>query len=83
MAKNKPVGKVTHFYGNLNVAVIELEDDLAVGDRIKISGRGQESEQAVDSMQVEHNSVSQAGKGDAVGLKVDQKVKEGDLVYKI
>lgn len=83
MAEGKLIGKITHFYGNINVAVIELDGGLSVGDRIKISGRGQEFEQGIDSIQVEHESVAKAKKGDAIGLHVDQKVKEGDLVYKL
>lgn len=83
MSEEKLIGKVTHFYGNINVAVIELAGELAVGDKIKISGRGQEFEQVVDSMQVEHESVAKAKKGDAIGLHVSQQVKEGDLVYKL
>ena len=83
MAEEKLIGKITHFFSNISVAVLELENSLAVGDKIKIKGRGQEFEQAVDSMQVEHKNVEKAGKGESVGMKVAQKVKEGDLVYKV
>ncbi len=54
---------------------------LKVADDVVIAGRGQEFIQHVDSMQVEHEQVSQAKTGDSVGMKVDQAVKEGDLVY--
>ena len=79
--KGKQIGKITHYFGKIGVSVIDLKDTLKVGDTIVISGRGQEFEQAVDSMQIEHEQVKEAGKGQAVGLKVEQLVKEGDLVY--
>lgn len=82
MADTK-VGKVTHYYDKLSVAVVELSGALAVGDTIKISGHGNEFTQKVGSMQVEHENVEKAKKGDLVGLKVDQKVKEGGEVFKV
>jgi len=79
--KGKQIGKITHFFSKISVAVVELSDKLKVGDSIVITGHSKEFEQAVDSMQVEHEQVTEAKKGDAVGMKVDQSVKEGDLVY--
>ncbi|OGY43906.1 MAG: hypothetical protein A2729_01125 [Candidatus Buchananbacteria bacterium RIFCSPHIGHO2_01_FULL_39_14] len=81
LPKGKQIGKVTHFFNKIGVAVLELDSDLKVGETIVISGRGQEFEQKVDSMQVEHQQVAVAKKGDAVGMKVDEAVKEGDAVY--
>ena len=79
----KPVGKITHFFDKISVAVIELSDSLKVGDKISIEGNEQQFEQQVDSMQIEHDSVQEAKKGQAVGLKVSQPVKENDKVFKI
>lgn len=79
--KGKQIGKITHYYNNIGVGVIALEGKLAAGDNIVIAGRGMEFEQSVSSMQVEHKEVDKAKPGDDVGLKVDQAVKEGDLVY--
>lgn len=79
----KPVGKITHFFDKISVAVIELSDSLKVGDKISIEGNEQQFEQQVDSMQIEHDSVQEAKKGQAVGLKVSQPVKENDQVFKI
>lgn len=79
--KGKQIGKITHFFNKIGVGVIELQGELKVGDTIVITGHGKEFEQNVDSMQVEHEQVNEAKSGDAVGLKVDQPVKEGDLVY--
>jgi putative protease len=82
MADTK-VGKVTHYYDKLEVAVLELSGALVVGDKIKIVGRAGEFTQEVDSMQMEHEKVNKAKKGDTVGLKVSQKVKDGDQVFRV
>jgi translation initiation factor IF-2 len=77
------VGKITHYYDKIGVAVIELEGKLSEGDTIRISGHGNEFTQPVNSMQIEHENIKEAKKGDAIGLKVDQPVKEGDEVFKV
>ncbi len=77
------VGKIIHYYDKIGVAVVELEDDLRVGETIKISGHGNEFVQSVSSMQIEHENIQEAKKGQTIGLKVDQEVKEGDEIYKI
>jgi translation initiation factor IF-2 len=81
IVKGKKIGKVTHFFSKIGVAVIELEDTLKVGQTIIISGHEKEFEQHVDSMQVEHAQVPEAKAGESVGMKVEQLVKEGDQVY--
>lgn len=78
----KPIGKVTHFFGKINVAVIELSAPLKVGDKIKFKKGEGEFEQTVDSMQVEHAPIQAAKKGQAIGLKVEQPVHEGTQVFK-
>ncbi|MCX7779265.1 MAG: hypothetical protein N2259_03450 [Patescibacteria group bacterium] len=83
MAEEKQIGKITHYFGKISVGVIELSDELKVGETIKIVGHGREFTQKVESMQIEHQNVEKAGKGESVGLKVDQPVKEGDVVYKV
>jgi putative protease len=65
------------------VAVIKVMAPLKVGDKLKIVGRGEEFEQEIASMQIEHESIEKAKKGDDVGMKVDQPVKKGDQVYKV
>ena len=77
------VGKITHYFDKIGVAVVELSDRLAVGDTIKISGHNQEFTMKVESMQVEHQQIQEAQKGQTIGMKVDQEVKEGDEVYKV
>lgn len=84
MKKMFKVGKVIHYYDKIGVAVVELTSDLAVGDRIKFTRGGEDMfEQTVESMQVEHNKIDSAKKGDTVGLKVDQPVKEGAEIFKL
>ncbi len=77
------VGKVTHYYDNLGVAIVKLEATLKVGDRVKFEGHGADFEQNVDSLQIEHKQVEKASSGKVVGLKTEKKVKEGTGVEKI
>lgn len=77
------IGKISHFYGKISVAVVELEDTLNVGDTISIEGAETNFTQAVDSMQIEHEDIETAKKGQSIGLKVNDKVRESDVVYKI
>ena len=86
MAKEeeKPIGKITHFFSNIDVAVINLSGSLKEGDEIRImGGENTDFNQTVDSMQVDHKEVKSAKKGDEVGLKVKEKVHEGYKVYKV
>lgn len=77
------VGKITHYFGKISVAVVEVSKEIKVGDKIHIKGNTTDFEQEVGSMQVEHQNVEKAKKGDIVGLKVKEKVREGDEVYKV
>ena len=79
-SKAKAVGKVTHYYDKIGVAIIKLATGLKVGDTIKITIKNGELEQVVDSMQVDHEAIAKAKKGDVIGLKVSQPVKEGAKV---
>lgn len=82
--EGKLVGKVSHFFSNIEVAVIKLSSPVKTGDTIRIIG-GEETdfEQEVKSMQVDHKEVKSAKKGQSIGLKVDKKVREGYKVYEI
>jgi len=81
--QEKEVGKITHYYGHLNVGIIELSDALKIGDSIHIKGHSTDFTQSVDSMQIEHASVSEAKSGDVIGVQVIQKVHPHDKVYKV
>ncbi|MEM3579144.1 MAG: translation elongation factor-like protein [Candidatus Bathyarchaeia archaeon] len=76
------VGRITHYFTKISVAVIELNAPLAVGDRIVIKGPTTDFEQTVESMQIEHKNVQRAEAGQSIGLKVAQRVREKDIVYK-
>jgi hypothetical protein len=78
------IGVVTHYYGHLSVAAIRLEaGGLRVGDTIRILGHTSDFRQRVDSMQLDHQSVTEAGKRQEIGLKVSQHAREHDAVYKV
>jgi len=81
--EKKLVGKVTHYFTNIGVAVVELQDVLKVGDQISIEGATTDVKQMVDSMQIEHEDVEEAKKGQSIGMKVKDRVREGDQVFKI
>ncbi|KYK24391.1 hypothetical protein AYK26_06855 [Euryarchaeota archaeon SM23-78] len=81
MAEEREVGTVTHYYTNIGVAVIELTDTLKVGDKIHIKGATSDFTQKVDSMQIEHKNVKEAKKGESIGLKVKEHVREHDKVF--
>jgi len=76
------VGRVTHFFSKIGVAVVELIAPLAVGDRLVFKGPNTDFEQVVESMQIEHVNVQRAEAGQSIGLKVLQHVRETDSVYK-
>ena len=82
--EEKPIGKVTHYFSHINVAVINLSGTLKEGDTIRIAGgENTDFNQEIDSMEVGHKKVKTAKKGDSVGMKVNEKVREGYHVYKI
>jgi len=77
------IGKVSHFFSKISVAVVDLTATLSVGDRIRIQGPTTDFEQTVESMQIEHENVKTAKEGQSIGLKVKERVRENDTVYKI
>lgn len=78
----KPIGKVTHFYDKICVAIIKLAAGVKVGDVLQFKGKKGDFTQAVASMQFDHKPIAKAAKGKEIGLKADQKVQEGDLVFR-
>ena len=77
------IGKVTDFFARPVVAGIELTTTLKVGDKIHIKGHTTDMEVIVDSMQINNVDVNQAKAGDSVGVKVSERVRRGDTVYKV
>ncbi len=79
----KIIGLVSDFFGHPVVAGIELTAVLKVGDKIRIKGHTTDLEMTVDSMQIDNAQVTKAKAGDSIGVKVSDKVRSGDKVYKI
>ena len=82
MAKEKPIGKIFTYYSKIGVAAIDLTATLKVGDTILIKGATTDFEQKVDSMQIDGKGVKAAKKKQSVGIKVADKVRPNDTVYK-
>lgn len=77
------IGKITHYFPKISVAVVELSGTLSAGDQIRVKGASTDFEQKVDSMQIEHEKVEEAKKGQSVGLKTAEPVRPHDIVYKV
>ena len=77
------IGKIAHYYSNLEVGIIKLTAALKVGDTIHIKGAHDDFTQSVESMQIEQDKIEEAKAGGEVGVKVTQKVHENDIVYKV
>jgi hypothetical protein len=81
--EEKQIGTVDHFFGNISVSMIRLTDTLKVGDKIHIKGSTSDFLQDVSSMQIDRVPAEEAKAGDLISIKVDQKVRKDDAVYKI
>ncbi len=77
------VGKVTHYFGNIGVAVVKLSGVLKKGDSIHIKGATSDISQKALEMQIGHKPVAEAKKGQEIGMKVDAHVREHDTVFKV
>lgn len=76
------IGKVTHFYDKISVAIVDLQNSLAKGDKIRFTRGGEDLfDQDVSSLQIDHKEVEKAGKGDVIGLQVSQKLKPDTEVF--
>ena len=76
----KEIGKVTHWYDKIGVAVVNLKGALKVGDKVKVKRGDEEYEDTVASMQLDHKDISSAKKGDDAAIKLSQKAKEGSII---
>jgi len=81
--EGKLIGRISHFFDHLGVAVIEVSDKLRTGDTIRIIGGDTDFEMKVDSMEMDHERVREASRGKSVGVKVPQKVHEGYKVFRL
>lgn len=82
MAEDR-VGTITHYFGKPEVGVIRLEADVRVGDVLHFRGRTTDFEQPISSMEVEHGPVEEAGAGTEVAVKVRERVRQGDEVFRV
>ncbi len=78
-----PIGKISDFFAKPVVAGIELTAPLKIGDMIHIIGHTTDVLMTVQSMQIDNASVAEAKTGDAIGIKVTDRVRRGDTVYKV
>ena len=84
MATEEKVGTVTDYFAKIGVAGIRLADGaLQVGDRIRIRGHTTDFTQTVDSLQVEHHAVERAERGSEVALKVSERVRKHDEIFRV
>lgn len=82
MAKEpKPIGKITHYFDKIKVAIVKFNKKVSVGETVRFRGMHTDFVQKIDSMQYEHESIKSAAKGKEVGIKVKKKVHETDKVY--
>lgn len=81
--EEKPIGEVTHYYSKIGVAIIKFFKTVPLGTKVRFRGVTTDFEQTINSMQFDHKSISEAKKNQEVGVKVDQKVREGDKVFEI
>ena len=77
------LGRISHFYARINVAVVKLKALLKTGDNIRIQGHTTNLEETVSSMQLNHQAVNEASKGKEIGLWVSCRVRAGDTIYKV
>ncbi len=78
---NMIIGKVIHYFDKIRVAAIKLEKPLKIGDKVRFEGVTTSFEQEISSMQNNKEALEKAGKGDEVGVKVNERVRVGDIVW--
>ena len=83
MAEETEVGRVSDYFAKVGVAGIDVTKKIKVGDRIHIKGHTTDLEQVVDSIQIEHETVPEAGPGSKIGIKVGERCRHGDHVYAV
>jgi hypothetical protein len=83
MSIGERIGVVTHYFNHIRVAVLSLEQDLRLGDRVHFLGAHTDFDQEITSMQIEHSPVGEAGAGQEVAVLAHQRVHRGDSVYRL
>jgi hypothetical protein len=83
MTNGERIGEVTHYYHKISVAVIKVSQDLKVGEMVHFLGRHTDFQQEIASMQIEHEAVTEVEAGGEVAVKVIQRVRRGDSVFRL
>ena len=79
----KPIGVVTHYFGGIDVAIVKFKRTVKIGEKVHFKGATTDFEEAIKSMQFDHKDIAEAKKNQEVGIKVTDKVREGDEVYEV
>ena len=83
MSKGERIGDVIHFYGKIDVAVLQLSKNMKIGDMIHFLGSHTDFQQEVTSMQIEHEPVTEGKTGEEIAIKVIQRARKGDAIFRI
>ncbi|MEK7574232.1 MAG: hypothetical protein AAB514_01735 [Patescibacteria group bacterium] len=81
--EEKPIGKVTHYFGGISVAIVKFNRTVKVGETVKFKGASTDFEETIETMQFDHKDIKSAKKNQEVGIKVEEKTREGDKVYSV
>lgn len=81
--EEKPIGAVTHYYSGIGVAIVKFNKTVKTGTAVRFQGATTNFEQMLDSMQFDHKDIASAAKGKEIGVKVKDKVREGDKVFPV
>ena len=82
-SKEREIGVITHYFDKISVGIVKLKSSLKVGEKIRVKGTSSDFTQFINSMQLNHQGIQQAKKGDEIGIKIDYPVHENDRVYKL
>ena len=83
VTKGKPIGEITHYYGDINVAIVKFNRTVSCGEKVHFAGTTTDFKETIKSMQYDHKPIEKAQKGQEVGIKVGDKVRQGDEVYEV
>ena len=83
MANEKKIGEVTHYFGKINVAVLKIDQGIKIGENLHFVGNHTDFSQEIKSLQIEHQDVSEADAGSDVAMKVKDRVRAGDKVFRL
>ena len=83
MPEKKPIGKITHYFDKISVAIIKFNKKVSVGEMVKFKGANTDFSQKIASMQFDHKDISSAKKGQEVGIKIKEKIHGSDKIYEI